>query len=197
LLLRPWRQGGSILGMHERFDRNRRHQGVNMINPPPTGADSPSANGSDLVPAMAGRIDFPGWIAGVPSRLIGSRGMRPVGVALRLDERVQSGEDFEIAVVDDGAETIMVLGRFGDDEVVAMWRELGATTGLPLVTQSEDGALQHPYPQVGRVQLGRVRIRRRHGLRRRPRFLARRKTARLSRRPTVHREREITGDGRV
>ena len=164
---------------------------------PPTGADSLWESGPDACPATDGRIDFPGRITGFASPLIGDPGARPAGVALRLDERAEGNEDFEIVLVDDLGATLMVLGRFEEDEVVAVWRELGAATGLPLVTQSEDGALQHPYPQVGRVQLGRIRIRRRHGLRRRPRFLVRRKTTRLSRRPTVYREREIFGDGRV
>jgi hypothetical protein len=163
---------------------------------PPAGAGSPCEMDPGM-PATAGRIDFPGRITGVSSRLIGDQGVRPKGVALRLDEQEQDDEDFEIALVDDLGETLMVLGQFGEDEVVAIWRGLGASTGFPLITQSEDGALQHPYPQIGRVHVGRVRIRRRHGLRRRPRFLVRRKTARLPRRPTVYCEREIIGRDRV
>ena len=43
---------------------------------------------------------------------------------------------------------------------------------------------------------GAVRIRRRYGaLNQRPRFLRRRKPARLPQRPTVHRERELTRGG--
>jgi hypothetical protein len=164
--------------------------------PPPSGAGPACGIGSTACPATAGRIDFPGRIAGIRSPLVGDPGVRPTGVALRLDEQTPD-EDFEIALVGDVGETLMVLGRFGEDDVVAVWRELGAATGFPLITQSEDGALQHPYPQVGRVQLGRIRIRRRHGLRRRPRFLVRRKTARLPRRPVVHREREIIGHSPV
>jgi hypothetical protein len=47
------------------------------------------------------------------------------------------------------------------------------------------------------VQLGQIRIRRRHGVLngRRPRFLTRRKTGRLPVRPAVHREREIIAGG--
>jgi hypothetical protein len=163
---------------------------------PPAGAALPCGIDPDTCPATAGRIHFSGRITGLPAPLIGRQGVRPTGVALRLDERVQDDDAFELALVDDLGETLMVLGRFGEDEVVAIWRELGAATGFPLITQSEDGAVQRPYPQVGRVQLGRIRIRRRHGLRRRPRFLTRRKTARLPRRPTIHREREII-DSRV
>ena len=164
---------------------------------PPDGTGPLYGIDSDTCPATAGRIDFPGRITGLPVRLLGAYGARPAGVALRLDERAQEDDAFELALVEEHGGTLMVLGRFGDDEVVAAWRKVGAATGLPLITQSEDGALQHPYPQVGRVQLGRIRIRRRHGLGRRPRFLVRRKTARLPRRPTIHREREISGDTRI
>ena len=163
---------------------------------PPDGGRSSCGNGPDTWPAIDGRIDFPGRVAGL-SPLIGEPGARPLGVALRLDEQGGDDEDFEIALVDGLGATLMVIGRFGEDEVVATWRELGGVTGLPLITQSEVGAVQHPYPQVGRVQLGRVRIRRRHGLRRRPRFLVCRKTTRLPRRPIVYREREMFGEGRV
>ena len=168
-----------------------------MITGTPNGAGSPCGISPDTCPATAGRLDFSGRITGLPMRLIGDLGVRPTGVALRLDEGAQDDDAFELALVDEIGGTLMVLGRFGEDEVVAVWRELGAATGFPLITQSEDGALQRPYPQVGRVQLGRIRIRRRHGLGRRPRFLARRKATRLPRRPTIHREREIIGNGRV
>jgi Family of unknown function (DUF6101) len=58
----------------------------------------------------------------------------------------------------------------------------------------EDGVRVPVTEQIGRLILGRVRIRRRHaGLGgRRPRFLARRKTGRLPARPQIHRgENEI------
>jgi len=167
---------------------------MTMITPT-VGACSSCEPASEACPATAGQIDFPGRIAGLPVPLIGELGVRPAGLALRLDERAPDDNDFEIALVDDQGETLMVLGRFDEDEVVAVWRDLAATTGFPLLTQSEDGAVQHPFPQVGRVRLGRIRIRRGHGLLtgRRPRFLVRRKTARLPRRPTVYREREIFG----
>ncbi len=162
---------------------------------PTIGAGSSCEPASEACPATAGRIDFPGRITGLPDSLIGSLGARPVGLALRLDECAPDDNGFEVALVDGSGGTLMVLGRFEEDEVVAVWRELAATTGFPLLTQSEDGALQRPFPQVGRVRLGRIRIRRRHGLLngRRPRFLVRRKTTRLPRRPTVHREHEIVG----
>ena len=76
---------------------------------------------------------------------------------------------------------------------MAVWRALGAASGLPLMIEPVNGRVRPLYPQVGPLLLGPVRIRRRHGLLngRRPRFLVRRKTARLPPRPLVHREREM------
>jgi hypothetical protein len=57
--------------------------------------------------------------------------------------------------------------------------------------EGADGVVTEPYPQLGRVALGAVRIRRRHGLLngRRPRFLTRRKTGRLPELPVI-----VSGD---
>jgi hypothetical protein len=164
---------------------------------PPTGASSPCENGPGLPPALAGSLQFGAPIVGVASPLIGASGRRPAGVALRLGS---SGDDvFEIALVDEVGGTLMRIGEFETDEVVAAWRGFGGASGYPLVTQGEDGELQYPYPQLGRVRLGRIRIRRRHGLLngRRPRFLTRRKTGRLARRPVVHHGREIIDGSRA
>jgi hypothetical protein len=66
---------------------------------------------------------------------------------------------------------------------------------LPLTIQGRDGELHQPVEQIGLVQVGPVRIRRGKAVLagRRPRFLVRRKPARLPRRPLVYREREIAG----
>ncbi len=78
-------------------------------------------------------------------------------------------------VLDRSGDPLMRLGLYGDDEVVAVWRRLGAESGLPLVVIQEDGAVSPMGEQLGRLKLGAVRIRRRHGLlnHRRPRFLTR------------------------
>jgi hypothetical protein len=164
---------------------------------PPTGAGSPCEDGSGISPALAGSLDLSGPIVGIVSPLIGASGARPAGLALRLG--AQADDAFEIALVNDVGGTLMVLGEFDTDDVVAAWRGLGGVSGYALVTQSEDGSLQHPYPQIGRVRLGRIRIRRRHGLLngRRPRFLTRRKTGRLARRPIVYHGREIIDGSRA
>ncbi len=88
---------------------------------------------------------------------------------------------------------LLRFGPFAEEDVVAEWRRLAASSGLSAKIQLPNGSVLAPYPQLGRVLLGPTRQRRRHGLlaRRRPRFLTRRKTARFPLRPTVHREEEL------
>ena len=121
---------------------------------------------------------------------IGPGGARPTGLALSLVRG--PGRRARIAVVDKRGSALLRLGPFPESDVVAIWRALGAASGLPLMVEHADGRLA-PYPQVGPVLVGPIRIRRRHGLLagRRPRFLVRRKTTRLPQRPLVHREREM------
>ena len=121
----------------------------------------------------------------------------PAGVALRLPLADETAR-FEVAILDRQGRALLTLGGIDEEDVVATWRALGAASGLPLVIAHPDGNLAVPLPQVGRVLLGPIRIRRRHGLLsgRRPRFLVRRKTGTLPLRPRIHREREIAG-GRI
>jgi hypothetical protein len=118
---------------------------------------------------------------------------KPAGLALRFCE----GEGgFAIDVIGQDDDALLRLGPFAEEDVVAIWRSMGAASGLPLMIARPDGLIQAPYPQIGRLQLGDIRIRRRHGLLngRRPRFLTRRRTGRLPLRPTVFRgECEIAG----
>ena len=143
------------------------------------------------------RFRSPGSIDGLGSPVIGQEGKPPLGLALRLAPG-RGEEMFEVAVLDHGGGTLLALGPFEEDEVVATWRSLGISSGLPLMIERQDGTREMPYPQVGRLQLGEIRIRRRHGLLngRRPRFLVRRKTGRLPLRPSVFREREMFGGAR-
>lgn len=125
------------------------------------------------------------------SRLVGGvAGSRGAGVAL---SRIPHTDLFAVTVLDGSGAKLLPLGPFSEEEVVALWRGIGASSGLPLVIERADGSLEHAVAQIGRVQLGAVRIRRRHGLLngRRPRFLVRRKTGRCSVRPQVFREREM------
>lgn len=131
------------------------------------------------------------------STLTGAAPLRGLALSLATPE----GADiplFDILAIDARDEVACRLGQFHEEEVVAVWRRMGADSGLALMLHNEDGSLLEPYPQVGSVQLGRTRHRRRHGLlrERRPRFLTRRKTGRSCERPLVYREREIFSGAR-
>jgi hypothetical protein len=137
------------------------------------------------------RPGMPAELAPLPATIIGGRlGATASGIALKLDP---ARDIFHLVLLDDENEPLLALGPYPDEDVVAEWRTLGATSGLSLRIQLSNGAVITPYPQVGRLQLGPVRIRRRHGLLsgRRPRFLTRRKTGRFGLRTRIHREAEI------
>jgi hypothetical protein len=146
----------------------------------------------------AGAVSFAETVSGLPAELyplpvIGGRdGTAPTGVALKLDPESDS---FHLVVLSEDNAPLLALGTYSEEDVVAEWRALGASSGLPLKIQLSNGSVMTPYPQVGRLQLGPVRIRRRHGLltHRRPRFLTRRKTGRFGLRPQVFREAELAG----
>lgn len=130
-----------------------------------------------------------------------SAAKRPVGVALAFaeDDSDMSGEDrFNLLLVDASGEVLARLGPFCEDEVVALWRDVAAKSGLTRMIVKEDGGLAPVTRQLGPVALGLTRTRRRHGLLsgRRPRFLVRRKTGTLPVRPLIHRgENEIVCGG--
>lgn len=138
--------------------------------------------------------DGPGGL-GISSGCRGIAGApRPAGLALRLAE-----DRFRVVVADAEGATLLELGPYGEDDVVAIWRSLAAASGLPLLVEGVDGTLGPAYPQLGRLVIGSRVDRRRLAILsgRRPRFLVRRKPARLPRRPVIYREKEIaTGRGR-
>jgi Family of unknown function (DUF6101) len=158
---------------------------------PKSGAGSPRENGPGAAPS--GHLDF----SAGHDRLdvIGRLGAPATGLALQLAD----GDRLDVAVVDADGRTLLRLGPYDEADVIAVWRALGAASGLALMVRHEDGRIEQPFPQIGRVQLGAIRIRRRHGLLngRRPRFLVRRKTTRLPLRPLIHREREMFARERV
>ncbi|MGO4172196.1 DUF6101 family protein [Bosea sp. TAF32] len=112
------------------------------------------------------------------------------GVALRLANPAGDDELFELALTAGDGRSIVVACA-DETDAVALWRDFGRASGLPLLLETADGAVSEPFPQIGRVALGPVRIRRRHGLLngRRPRFLTRRKTGRLTELPNI-----VSGD---
>lgn len=122
-----------------------------------------------------------------------------VALAFSEDESDRSGEDrFELLLVDAAGAVVNRLGPFCEEEVVALWRDVAASSGLVRMIVKEDGDLAPVSRQLGPVALGLTRTRRRHGLLngRRPRFLVRRKTGSLPVRPLIHRgENEIVCGG--
>lgn len=122
-----------------------------------------------------------------------------VALAFSEDESDRSGENrFELLLVDAAGGVVSRLGPFCEEEVVALWRDVAAKSGLVRMIVKEDGDLAPVSRQLGPVALGLTRTRRRHGLLsgRRPRFLVRRKTGSLPVRPLIHRgENEIVCGG--
>ncbi|MGF7051555.1 hypothetical protein GGC47_000715 [Bosea sp. OAE752] len=108
------------------------------------------------------------------------------GVALRLANPTGEDERFELALTAGDGRSI-VIASADQADAVALWRDCGRRSGLPLLLESVDGTVSEPFPQIGRVALGPVRIRRRHAFLngRRPRFLTRRKPGRLADLPVV------------
>ncbi len=108
------------------------------------------------------------------------------GVALRLANPAGEDELFELALTAGDGRSI-VVATVDQADAVALWRDFGRTSGLPLLLESVDGKVTEAFPQIGRVALGPVRIRRRYALLngRRPRFLTRRKPGRLGELPVV------------
>lgn len=126
-------------------------------------------------------------IAGV--RII--RGGEWCGVSLRLADGAVAGnllqpDLMELSLVTGDGRHITIAIVDGD-EAVAVWRSASAATGLAMMVETADGLLQAPFPQLGRVALGAICIRRAHGIMngRRPRFLKRRKTAHMPDRPVM------------
>lgn len=142
-----------------------------------------------------GAFGFPA----APLPIIGrcAAGVAAAGVALAfatLDTDACGEDRFSLLVVDAEGEVLSRLGPFTEEDVVAVWRDLAAKSGLPRMLLREGGGLSTVSRQLGRLALGKTRQRRRHGLLngRRPRFLVRRKATRLPARPQIHRgENEI------
>jgi hypothetical protein len=122
----------------------------------------------------------------------GAEGSVPAGIVLDL---ARGEDDLRIVIIDAARNPVLSLGPFPEEEIIALWRSIAASSGLTPMMRAWNGEAEPLACQLGRLRLGRVADRRRLGVlnRRRPRFLARRKSARLPVRPLVYREREIAG----
>ena len=114
---------------------------------------------------------------------------RPHGAVFDL-----SGPDLRIVVVDAAHRPLVEFGPFAEEDVIATWRSLSRTAGLVPMMRAHDET-EELGRSLGRLRIGSSTHRRRLPVsgRRRPRFLARRKSACLSARPLVYRESEIAG----
>src|SRR5688572_13810649 len=97
------------------------------------GAAAPCESGPGSILPL---IDHPASaIRGLVSPALAGAGAAAAGIVLRLAGATGDDESFEIAAVDAGGATLLPLGRFSDQEVVAEWRRLGAASGLPLMME--------------------------------------------------------------
>lgn len=108
------------------------------------------------------------------------------GVALRLADPSGENTNFELVLTSGDGRSIRIA-TVDEDDAISLWRSCGQASGQPLLLEAVDGSVSAPYPQMGRVALGTVTIRRRYAFLngRRPRFLVRRKTSRLPERPVM------------
>ena len=101
-----------------------------------------------------------------------------LGVMLSRKAGLDGTDCFEVAIVfAEGRTPTPILFAVDDSDVVARWRRYAADLGLPMMIEDAGGTVLAPWGQLGRVQLGQVRVRRRSAAvaRRRPLFLVRRR----------------------
>lgn len=154
------------------------------------------AHATGTMPAQAAPIS--GAIAGLSCvTLLGAREWAAhAGIAVLLEPGADGSEPetFELGLADSAGRIAVSFGRVEGEDVIAIWRGIARTSGLPGLIVDGNGRIAEPMPQIGRLPLGATTIRRRRSfLVRRPRFLVRRKTARLPAVPLVHRGRALTG----
>jgi hypothetical protein len=105
------------------------------------------------------------------------------------------GDELRVVLVDKAGREAMTLGPFPEEDVIAVWRAIAIASGLTPMMRAWNGQTEPLACQLGRLRLGKAHDRKRlvvlNG--RRPRFLVRRKSARLPVRPLVFREPEIAG----
>ncbi len=103
------------------------------------------------------------------------------GIALQLDPRLDDNSIFRLSLMTADGHAIQIASLHEEDAIAA-WRSVSASTGLAMLVETLDGRIETPFPQLGPIKLGQGRQRRSYNTlrKRRPRFLTRRKTARLA-----------------
>lgn len=147
------------------------------------GAASTAGNGSDPL-RTCGMARFGAEI------IFGNTSGRLHGAVLDL---TRGEDDLRIVLVDAAGEAVLTLGPFGEDDAIATWRGIVASSALTPMMRAWNGYTEPLANQLGKLRLGRAQGRKRLAVlaRRRPRFLVRRKGGRLPKLPLVFREREL------
>jgi Family of unknown function (DUF6101) len=103
------------------------------------------------------------------------------GIALQLRTSLDENNLFGLALMTADGHAIQVA-CLHEDDAIAAWRGMSSASGLAMLVETPDGRIETPFPQMGPVKLGESRQRRSYSTlrKRRPRFLTRRKTARLA-----------------
>jgi hypothetical protein len=116
-----------------------------------------------------------------------------LGVALRIIPPNAASEG-AVAIVLEHSDAALAIPLFtapDGKDAVAEWRAWGRVLGLPLLVADADGLLREPFRRIGALSVAGPLGRRRRGSalkRRKPRILARRRSARLPAPPRIHRD---------
>ncbi|MET0430489.1 MAG: hypothetical protein ABW026_18575 [Microvirga sp.] len=99
----------------------------------------------------------------------------PVSIAM---DALSGGGGFYLHVLGARGRRLMRLGPFPEEDVLAEWQRLCATTGLSMTIRLPNGSFLALYDQIGPIRCGGAPIPARRLVLngRRPRFLTRRKT---------------------
>jgi hypothetical protein len=142
-----------------------------------TQADPRADNAQRLVCVSDGRVTIDRKVDGMAMRL-GLPCSAYRGVVLTL-AGAPDAPRFIICLDHADPELSVILAEtMEDDDIVALWREFADQTGLPRVLEREPGVLEPMDVRIGQVLVGPAPVMRRRGavaLRRRPRFLTRRR----------------------
>ncbi|MBV9054702.1 MAG: hypothetical protein JO196_20095 [Hyphomicrobiales bacterium] len=159
---------------------------------PRAGADGASRSapaGEILKRARENRGEVAHAIAGATGELLVTRPLSStslisreprsafLGVMLKVPGANERGAYVVVLAAKDDREDLVLARDLGKDDVVARWRGLAASLGLPPVLRHANGEIEFLHMQLGAIALGRgsPKRRRRHAVNRRSRFLMRRK----------------------
>jgi hypothetical protein len=157
------------------------------------GASRSVPAGETLKRARESRLEVGQAIAGAAGELVVTRSIALTRITCREPRAAFQGvmlkvppthapEGYAIVLAAVGGhEDVMLARDLGEDEVVARWRGLALSLGLPPLLCHANGEMEFLHKQLGAVTVGRQPARRRRRLvaNRRPRFLLRRKAGRV------------------